>query len=478
MKKIIYTLLSAGVLFSCGKDEISIEKNLNLDWEVDQKVIEEDIRSRIGYDPNFEYVFLPNGYADIPMISFSTLNIVENNVRDVEAKFLKPLQKDCKLVLEYDASLFEKIKATFPDYELGEASLVKIAEPEKSLTKDATGTTFQVEVANNSSFTKKLLVPFSLKVKEGDKIKVFEENSFFVVKIHPENISLDFPASINIDGQMNYGEAQLSPYVTVKVQSSKPIPTNVKLGLVRDNTLLPEGSTLAPEGMEGDLSEEDWVDFQNKTEAEFRLYLENTEQITEAGTYVLPLKLVMYDENKQAYKVPEEQILLNVRVVEKHNLQSDHSELIDFRWKGVDKNSITSSAKNGTIYGLNRSHDGLSRTSVNIPTGNKNLELTYAFDTSRKIKAIVLRVNAYKNSYYLSSIKSVKVTSIKNSVFESKTQVQGVATFDPEGGNSVLRIIFDKPLEQIDGITLSDFMPTNEKGYIYSLYEIDFYEEE
>lgn len=473
MKKIIYTLLGAGVLFSCGKDAISVEKNLNVDWEVDDKIIAEDIRSRIGYDPQFDYVYLPDAYSDIPMISFSTLNIVENNVRNIEAKFLKPLANDCKLALEYDPSIFEKIKETFPDYELGEANLVKIAEPEKKVSKAETKTTFQVEVANNSSFTKKLLIPFSLKLKEGEKTKIIEENSFFVVKIYPENINLNFPASIDLQGEMSYGEIQLpGRNIKIDIQTSKPIPTNVKIGLVRDNALLPQGSVLAPEGMEADLADK-VVDFQNKPAVSISFYLHNVEQITQAGTYVLPLKLVMYDENDKEYEIPENQVLLNVKAIEKTNVKGDHSEWIDFRWKLVNKTSITPSYQNGLIYYVDRTNDGNVGTSAYLRTFDRELELTYSFDTPKNVKVIILRMTTWGRPAF----KNVKVTSIKNTNSGTKTQVQGVASFDPEGGNAILKITFDKTLSQIDGITLSGFAPAGKTSSYYQLNEVDFYSE-
>ncbi|MDO4729433.1 MAG: hypothetical protein Q4B43_10585 [Bacteroidota bacterium] len=476
MKKIIYTFLGAGILFSCGKDAISVEKNLNVDWEVDEKIIAEDIRSRIGYDPQFDYVYLPDTYSDIPMISFSTLNIVENNIRNIEAKFLKPLANDCKLALEYDPSVFEKIKATFPDYELGEANLVKIAEPEKNVSKSETQTTFAVEVANNSSFTKKLLIPFSLKLKEGEKVKIIEENSFFVVKIYPENIKLNFQPSIDIQGEMNYGEIQLpGRYLRMDVETSKPIPTNVKIGLVRDNTLLPEGSVLAPEGMEGNLADQ-IVNFQNKTTVPLFISLHNVEQITQAGTYVIPLKLVMYDENDQEYEIPENQILLNIKAIEKTNVKGDHSELIDFRWKFINKSTITPSYKNGTAYNLRNSIDGRSNTYAYLYRFDNDLEITYSFDSPKNVKAVILRINAAAGA----SLKGIKVTSIKNSNSGEKTQVQGVASFDPEGGYAILRITFDRTLSQIDGIKLSDLIPTdNARNNVlwYFLSEVDFYYE-
>ncbi|MFJ1474598.1 hypothetical protein ACILE9_10075 [Capnocytophaga cynodegmi] len=469
MRKIIY-LFSSAVFFSCAKDAISIEKNINTDWEVDNKVVEEDIRSRIGYDPSMEYVYIPENYTDIPMISFSNLNIVENNVRDIDVTFINALQKDCSLALEYDPTIFDKIKASLPDYELGEAELVKIDEPQKDVVKGTEVVKFKVEVANNSSFRKKLAIPFALKVKRGDNIKIFEEKSFFVVKIYPEDIVLDLPSSILQEGTMEYGEITLSSYAEMEVKTSRPIPSNVKIGFVRDNDLLPSGSVLAPESVEDDLMK---FDFQNVLSKDILLQF-NTDVFTEKGTYVLPLKLMMYDESGNSYDIPDSTVLVTFRIQSKPNVNSTISPEVDIRWKSVNKKAISVSGSDGTRF-LERLIDDLNYNGGRIYPGvNPQAFIEFRFSSPRAIKGMVLQM-PYGPRYPRPD--KIKVTSIKDSA--PQEQEQGIATFDSRYAG-YYKITFERPLYGVNAIKLSDFFKeggmASEHINYFMITEVTFFE--
>ena len=59
MKRIItnsfIVALGMVALVACKKDEITIQKNDNVNWQIDNDIVNDDIRTRIGYDPRFEY---------------------------------------------------------------------------------------------------------------------------------------------------------------------------------------------------------------------------------------------------------------------------------------------------------------------------------------------------------------------------------------------------------------------------------------
>ena len=59
MKRIIINsfivVFCLAILMACKKDEITIQKNESTTWEIDKKIVDDDIRTRIGYDPRFQY---------------------------------------------------------------------------------------------------------------------------------------------------------------------------------------------------------------------------------------------------------------------------------------------------------------------------------------------------------------------------------------------------------------------------------------
>ena len=69
----------AGILFSCGKEDITIEKNESTTWQIDKKVEDNDIRTQLGYDPRLNYIYLRPTVAELPMLSFGnvTINLIK-----------------------------------------------------------------------------------------------------------------------------------------------------------------------------------------------------------------------------------------------------------------------------------------------------------------------------------------------------------------------------------------------------------------
>ena len=161
MKKIIFNSLTVAFCFSllvsCKKDEITVEKNDSTTWEIDKKIEDNDIRTQLGYDPRLNYIYLRPTVADLPMLSFGNVTINRNYTKEVEMRLLdKPYDKDVQVSFAYDASAYDKVKANYSGFELGDANLVQLSEATKTLSKGETSVTFTLTISNNSNFNKKL----------------------------------------------------------------------------------------------------------------------------------------------------------------------------------------------------------------------------------------------------------------------------------------------------------------------------------
>ena len=140
MKKIIFNSLVVAfcltVLNACKKDDISIQKNDSTTWEIDKSIVDDDIRTRIGYDPRYQYAYPTASEVVVPMLSLEGFTLTGQNTRSLEVKLSKVSAQDVKVSLVYDAALFEKLKANYSEYELGAASLVEITTAEKQLQQE------------------------------------------------------------------------------------------------------------------------------------------------------------------------------------------------------------------------------------------------------------------------------------------------------------------------------------------------------
>ena len=298
MKKIIFNSLVVAfcltVLNACKKDDISIQKNDSTTWEIDKSIVDDDIRTRIGYDPRYQYAYPTASEVVVPMLSLEGFTLTGQNTRSLEVKLSKVSAQDVKVSLVYDAALFEKLKANYSEYELGAASLVEITTAEKTITAGTTTTTFELKVANNNL------------------VKTLEGKDSFVVRIYPKTITFDVAnKAITKSAVLENGKAAMSnKNVSVAVTPSDLIGTDISLGLVRDNSLA-AGKTLAPDNIIGTISK---VDFKDKTTGTISFTLQNVESLTAKGKYVLPLKLMAYNASGTAHQVLDTPILVTIEV--------------------------------------------------------------------------------------------------------------------------------------------------------------------
>ena len=246
------------------------------------------------------------------MLTLEGFTLADKNTRTLEVKLTKASDKDVTVSLMYDASLFNKIAGNYSGYELGDASLAEIATTQKTIAAGTTTTTFEIKVTNQSSFNKKVIIPFAVKASNNEFVKTLSGKDYFVVRIYPKNLTFDTANKKVIkEATLKDGKAELTnKVVNIAITSSDAIGTPISLGLERDNSLITTG-TLAPENVVGTINK---VDFKDKTSGTVSFTLQNIESISAKGTYVVPFKLMAYDASGTGHKVLDTPILLNIEV--------------------------------------------------------------------------------------------------------------------------------------------------------------------
>jgi hypothetical protein len=364
MKRIItnsfVVALGMVALVACKKDEITIQKNDNVNWQIDEEIVNDDIRTRIGYDPRFEYALPAASVVENPMLSLEGFTITDKSTRTIEVKLSRPSAQDVKISLVYDATLYDEVKNKYIGYELGDASLAELTTVEKIITAGTTTTTFEIKVANKSNFNKKVILPFAVKVSNNDNVKTMGGKNLFVIKIFPKDVTFEV-ANSNIlkeavvkDDGITY---MTDKEVGVTVTPSDVIPSTISLGLVRDNGLVTDttNQTLAPDNIIATINK---VDFQNITTGTISFTLQNIESLTTKGKYVLPLKLMAYDASGTARQVLDTPILVTIDV-SSDGVPSDNDIRRIRNYNGSyispSKYSFYTNYQSGHIYKM---HDG------------------------------------------------------------------------------------------------------------------------
>ena len=364
MKRIItnsfVVALGMVALVACKKDEITIQKNDNVNWQIDNDIVNDDIRTRIGYDPRFEYALPAASVVENPMLSLEGFTITDKSTRTIEVKLSRPSAQDVKISLVYDATLYDEVKNKYIGYELGDASLAELTTVEKIITAGTTTTTFEIKVANKSNFNKKVILPFAVKVSNNDNVKTMGGKNLFVIKIFPKDVTFEV-ANSNIlkeavvkDDGITY---MTDKEVGVTVTPSDVIPSTISLGLVRDNGLVTDttNQTLAPDNIIATINK---VDFQNITTGTISFTLQNIESLTTKGKYVLPLKLMAYDASGTARQVLDTPILVTIDV-SSDGVPSDNDIRRIRNYNGSyispSKYSFYTNYQSGHIYKM---HDG------------------------------------------------------------------------------------------------------------------------
>jgi len=149
----------------------------------------------------------------------------------------KPYDKDIQVSFVYDASAYDKVKADYLGFELGDANLVQLSEATKTLSKGETSVTFTLTISNNSSFNKKVILPYALKVTDNG-LTLPKGKDVFVLKVFPEEIKISVESQ-NVSKLLGFynGTTYIGnrdKAVTFNLKSSYELPSGLTVALVRD----------------------------------------------------------------------------------------------------------------------------------------------------------------------------------------------------------------------------------------------------
>ena len=465
MKKIIFNSLTVAFCFSllvsCKKDEITIEKNDSTTWEIDKKIEDNDIRTQLGYDPRLNYIYLRPTVADLPMLSFGNVTINRNYTKEVEVRLLdKPYDKDIQVSFAYDTSAYDKVKANYSGFELGDANLVQLSEATKTLSKGETSVTFTLTISNNSNFNKKVILPYALKVTDSG-LTLPKGKDVFVLKVFPEEIKIAAESKVvskllgYYNGSVYIGNRDKEVAFTIK--SSYELPTGLKVALVRDDSAVLSGRTLAPAGVEGTLPEDDFDALSKKLT--FNL---NEDSFTNKGEYALPLKYVVKDASGNEQELSNNKLFVNFDIKELVSSNDNVEVGTQPSGKIIDRKGIIASYYGDIYYSPRFLLDGDENTYSYVRDG---AYYYFTFPKVRLIKSVVLKPI---------SGNQVKNISAYAGMTQGSEQYQGTITYN---GSGDIVITFKKAIPLIR-LSVGNFVnDENASSYWMGFSEINFYEE-
>ena len=465
MKKIIFNSLTVAFCFSllvsCKKDEITVEKNDSTTWEIDKKIEDNDIRTQLGYDPRLNYIYLRPTVADLPMLSFGNVTINRNYTKEVEVRLLdKPYDKDVQVSFAYDASAYDKVKANYSGFELGDANLVQLSEATKTLSKGETSVTFTLTISNNSNFNKKVILPYALKVTDSG-LTLPKGKGVFVLKVFPEEIKITAESKVvskllgYYNGSVYIGNSDKEVAFTIK--SSYELPTGLKVALVRDDSAVLSGRTLAPAGVEGTLPEDNFDALSKKLT--FNL---NEDSFTNKGEYALPLKYVVKDASGNEQELSNNKLFVNFDIKELVSSNDNVEVGTQPSGKIIDRKGIIASYYGDIYYSPRFLLDGDENTYSYVRDG---AYYYFTFPKVRLIKSVVLKPI---------SGNQVKNISAYAGMTQGSEQYQGTITYN---GSGDIVITFKKAIPLIR-LSVGNFVnDENASSYWMGFSEINFYEE-
>lgn len=457
-KSIIFFI--AGVLCSCGKEDITVQKNESTTWQIDKKVEDNDIRTQLGYDPRLNYIYLRPTVAELPMLSFGNVTINRDYTKEVEVRLLdKPYDKDVQVSFAYDASAYDKVKANYSGFELGDENLVQLSEVTKTLRKGETSVSFTLTISNNSSFKKKVILPYALKVTDNG-LTLPKGKDVFVLKVFPEEIKISAESKVvskllgYYDSSVYIGNSDKEVAFTIK--SSYELPSGLKVALVRDDSAVLSGRTLAPTGVEGTLPEDDF-DATSKT-LSFQLA---EDYFTNKGEYALPLKYVVKDASGVEQELSNNKLFVNIDIKElkasNDNVEVASKELgTKLNRKGI------SISYYGTVYYLG---DMIDNDLSSLGYVKEGAFVYFTFPKVRNIKTVVIKTREGNE---------MKALSLYAGLSKGNEQIQGSATYSGKGDF----IITFKNSVPLIRLALGNFVNKDDAtSHWMGITDIQFYEE-
>ena len=453
----------AGILFSCGKEDITIEKNESTTWEIDKSIVDDDIRTRIGYDPREQQAYFYKTEVDLPMFSFADLAVKGTNTAVAELRLTQKTTQDTKISLVYDASSYEKVKENYTGYELGTPNLVQLIQSEIIVPKGGNIAKFEITSLNDKDFNKKVILPFKLKI-EGDKAKILKGSDIFVVKVFPKEavITVDSPSLtrvVTLDAATDALSVDFND-MAFTITSDTKISEDISLGLIRDEAYT--SRDLAPLGTETVIEK---VPFKNVTTAKFTFKFNNLNLIKRVGRYTIPLKLVAYDANGGVHTLAniKPKVYITTQLVyPKNNIETSNSLSVPSGNKITGVTGNFQQFFNFDKEGFDNMLDGDETTFARFASADFLPEkLGFTFGDNKKLKTIRLKVDAS------SPIKTMVVYT------GADEQVLGYITFNASTNWYV--ITFKKAITIAD-IYLGQLGNDQEENQ-FKIYEVEFYEQ-
>lgn len=472
LKNSLLVLSLLGVMTSCKKEDITIEKNDSLSWEIDKKITEDDIRNRIGYDPRFSYAYFTTTDKEIPMLSLENVPLVGNTTTQVEVTLLNAALEDQQVTIAYDAAFYDKVKAQYPNFELGDASLIKIAETTKTIAKGTRSVKFDLVAENQTNLTKNLIFPYVLKIAN-EKVKLVDKADHFVAKFVKKSVTIgtnqvEFDRTAYLkDGKVTFPEANIN----IDLSSDNELPFNLSIGIVRDDASLGSGKTLAPQGVEGTLPKEEF----EGTDQSLSISLDPTKMGTTLGKYDLPLKWVIYDSKGTMYDLPNNKILVNITLKEKSNELIENSRNSSGSHDENPSGTIIADKSGMSFWFRLQDETGRAEKMIDGQTDDtayfkqrSGQFLYFQFPEKKRIKSIRFTI---KESHGISSLQCFASNDLYSA---DGIKYQGRASFT-ESGKFYTVTFKESILTQY--LVFGAFRSSRGNNAWFEIYEVDFYEE-
>ena len=308
-------------------------------------------------------------------------------LQEVEVRLLdKPYDKDVQVSFAYDASAYDKVKTDYSGFELGDANLVQLSEAIKTLRKGETSVSFTLTISNNSSFKKKVILPYALKVTDTG-LTLPKGKDVFVLKVFPEEIKISAEATV-VTKLLGYSEGSVyignrDKEVAFTIKSSYELPSGLKVALVRDDNAVLSGRTLAPAGVEGTLPEADFDTLSKKLT--FNL---NEDSFTNKGEYALPLKYIIKDASGNEQELSNNKLFVNFDI--KESKASNNNVEVSTQPLGtkIDNRKDITLSYYGTAYYLQSMIDDDLSSLCYVKEG---AYLYFTFPKVRNIKTIIIK---------------------------------------------------------------------------------------
>lgn len=468
--RILLAVGALSLLYACQKD-IEVVKNQDTSWKVDEVITNEDVRTRIGYDPRYTYVYLKDKMTEVEMLSLGDVKINQTHTKEVAFSLTKPLNKDVKIRLEYDPDFYEGIKDNYIGFKLGQQDVVTFTEDVKIVTAGQTQATFTLNV-ENQQFANGLIIPYALKVVEGeDQVRLFEKDKHLLLKVNNNEVQITLTPKEIAKGALkdvNNTVTMQNKRVAYAIKTSYLLPSNLSFGLVRNDAYTAQNDEKVVAPIMEDTSIK--VSFDTNKTAEIAFDLDKVEELTELGKYVLPLKLVAYDTQGNVYELPNQETLIKINVV-------DSSSLLPVG------DNVTASTNMAIVTGTkltNKSNWELSsRFSI---TGRERMidgdEQTEGYFTNRRDFSIKLKLGGVHRVAYMVfttkdlryALRGLKCYATDTSTGQVKV-LQGEVLYDGNSEKCVIK--FNQPIE----VDEFDFDTFRGKTTYIDINEIDIYTE-